>query len=368
MGKPFQPTMILSMPSSSSGLLNTLQRLAPGTPLREALGRIIQHRNGALIVLGYGPAVDSICTGGFQLTDSDFTPARLAELAKMDGAIVLDHQWQKILRVNVHLLPDPAVATQETGARYRTAERVARQTGLPVVAVSEDRRVATLFLGGEKHELQSPTVLAAEVNQELLTLERFRRRLEEAEERLTREEVADLMTYRAVVQVVQRAELVRRIGADIEKDAVGLGGEGGLITLQLADLLHGTTDLRNLVIRDYVRPVTAKRLNQALTQLESLPTVDLSDPDAVAAALGFDHPDSHTRPLGVRLLSQVPRLPEPVRDGIVKHFKDFQKMLNASVDDLDDIAGIGRARATQLRLLFDRMLETIRAWDHSVEL
>ena len=97
MGKPFQPTMILSMPSSSSGLLNTLQRLAPGTPLREALGRIIQHRNGALIVLGYGPAGDSICTGGFQLTDSDFTPARLAELAKMDGAIVLDHQWQKIL-------------------------------------------------------------------------------------------------------------------------------------------------------------------------------------------------------------------------------------------------------------------------------
>jgi diadenylate cyclase len=176
------------------------------------------------------------------------------------------------------------------------------------------------------------------------------------------------MTFRAVVQVVQRAELVRRIGLDIEKDAVGLGGEGGLISLQLADLLYGTTDLRNLVIRDYVRPVTAKRLTQALAQLEALPTADLSDPDAVALALGFDHPDSHTRPLGVRLLSQVPRLPEPVRDGIVKHFKDFQKMLNASVDELDEVAGIGRTRALQLRLLFDRMLETTRAWDHSVEL
>ncbi len=360
--------MILSMPSTSSGLLEILQRLAPGTPLRDALGRIIQHRNGALIVLGFGPEVEGICSGGFQLTDSDFTPARLAELAKMDGAIILDHPWQKILRVNVHLLPDPAVPTQETGARYRTAERVARQTGLPVVAVSEDRRVATLFLGGEKHELQSPTALAAEVNQELLTLERFRRRLDEAEERLTREEVADLMTFRAVVQVVQRAELVRRIGEDIRKVVVGLGGEGGLISLQLADLLYGTNDLRDLVIKDYVRPVTAKRLNQALTKLEALPTVDLSDPDAVAAALGFDHPDSHTRPLGVRLLSQVPRLPTAVRDGIVRHFKDFQKMLNASVDELDEVAGIGRARATQLRLLFDRMLETIRAWDHSVEL
>jgi len=210
--------------------------------------------------------------------------------------------------------------------------------------------------------------LAAEVNQELLTLERFRQRLDEAEERLTREEVADLMTFRAVVQVVQRAELVRRIGQDIEKDAVGLGGEGGLISLQLTDLLYGTTELRNLVIGDYVRPVTAKRLTKALEKLEALPTADLSDPDLVAAALGFDHPDSHTRPLGARLLSQVPRLPAPVRDQIVKHFKDFQKMLNASVDELDEVAGVGRTRALQLRLLFDRMLDTIRAWDHSVEL
>jgi len=360
--------MIVSMASTSSGLLEILQRLAPGTPLRDALGRIIQHRNGALIVLGDGPEVDRLCTGGFELTDSDFTPARVAELAKMDGAIVLDDQWQRIRRVNVHLLPDPAVTTEETGARYRTAERVARQTGRPVVAVSEDRRVATLFLGGEKHELQSPTALAAQVNQELLTLERFRRRLDEAEERLTRAEVADLMTFRAVVQVVQRAELVRRIGEDIEKDAVGLGGEGGLISLQLADLLYGTSDLRNLVLKDYVRPVSAKRLAEALAELEALPTADLSDPDAVADALGFDHPDSHTRPLGVRLLSEVPRLPTAVRDEIVKHFKDFQKMLKASVDDLDQVAGVGRTRALQLRRLFDRMIETIRAWDHSVDL
>lgn len=347
------------------GLLDTLQRLAPGTALREALARIIQHRNGALIVLGMGDEVAGICSGGFELTDTDFTPARLAELAKMDGAIVLDDDWQKILRVNVHLLPDPTVPTQETGARFRTAERVARQTGEPVVAVSEDRRTATVFLGGEKHELQSPTALAAEVNQELLTLERFRRRFEEAVERMGRLELADLVNYRAVVQVVQRAELVRRIGLDIEKDAVGLGGEGGLVTLQLADLLHGVEELRDQVIRDYVRPVAAKRQKEARTALELLATTDLSDPELVGAAVGFDHPDTHTRPLGIRLLAQVPRLPEAVREEIVKHFKDFQNMLHASVDELDEVPGVGRTRALQLRRLFDRMIDSVRIWDHS---
>ncbi len=355
------------MSSKPLGLLQTLQRLAPGTALRDALSRIIQHRNGALIVLGNGDEVTDICSGGFELTDSDFTPARLAELAKMDGAIVLDDPWQKILRVNVHLLPDPAVPTRETGARFRTAERVARQTGKPVVAVSEDRRTATLFLGGDKHELQSPTALAAEVNQELLTLERFRRRFDEAVERLDRLELADLTSYRAVVQVVQRAELVRRIGQDIEKDAVGLGGEGGLVTLQLADLLHGVSDLRNQVIKDYARPVTAKRFAEALRSLERLPTADLSSPELVAGALGFDHPDTHSRPLGIRLLAQVPRLPDAVREEIVKHFKDFQKMLHASVDDLDEVAGVGRTRALQLRRLFDRMIDSIRVWDHPEE-
>ena len=163
----------------TGGITSILERLAPGTALRIAIERIIQQSNGALIVMGWGPQVQSICSGGFQLTDTPFSAARLAELAKMDGAIVLDDDAEVIVRANVHLIPDPALPTVETGSRHRTAERTAAQTGKPVISVSEDRGIATLFLNGDRHELASPTVLAAKVNQALANLERFRHRLQE---------------------------------------------------------------------------------------------------------------------------------------------------------------------------------------------
>jgi diadenylate cyclase len=350
------------MSAAPSSLHEALERLAPGTPLRQAIERIIQQRNGALIVLGDGPAVESICSGGFSLAAAPFAPAKLAELAKMDGAIITDDDVRHIMRANVHLLPDPSVATDETGARHRTAERVARQTGKPVVGVSEDRRIATLFLDGEKHELESPATVAANLNQALHTLERFRRRLDDAEEQLTRLELADLVTVRAVITVLQRAELVRRIGQSISQDAVGLGREGDLMFLQMSDLLHGVGTLRKLVLSDYVSPGRRSRVNAAMRGLEAVSTSDLHDVGTVAIALGFEHPDLRASPRGYRLLAQVPRLPDPTRPALVRHFRGFQRMLHAGVDDLAQVEGIGDARAQQLRHFFDRMIDRTQMW------
>jgi diadenylate cyclase len=349
---------------TSDLFLQTIERLAPGTPLRRALVRIIQEQNGALVVLGNGPEVEAVCSGGFELAHSEFSPARLAELAKMDGAIVIDDAWSTIQRANVHLLPDPSIPTSETGARHRTAERVAVQTGKPVVAVSEDRGVATLFFNTIRQELQDPTAQIASLNQSLSTLERFRRRLDEAEERLTPLEVADLVTYRSVVVLVQRAELVRRIGQSINQDIVGLGGAGGLTHLQLADLLQGVAELRELVVRDYVRPLRAGTAERRLARLEGLPTAQIHDPEIVAAALGFEHLDERAEPLGLRVLDRVPRLPEGIREEVARHFRSFQKMLNASEADLASVSGVGRARAQVLRRVFDRLRESSRTWEH----
>ena len=335
--------------------LHVIEQLAPGSALRAALQRIIQHGNGALVVLGTDSSVESICTGGFVLKDATFTPARLAELAKMDGAIVIDDGYAHILRANTHLLPDADVPTSETGARYRTAERVARQTGKPVVAVSEERHVVTLFVGDMKRELESPRDLTAKINQQLQTLERFRHRLDDAEQRLTRLEVADLVTVRGAVSLGQRAELVRRIGEQIAEDSLGLGQEGGMVSLQHTDLVQGADQIRDLVLRDYVKGV--RNLKAAIRNLEAIPRDDLYSAEKVAAALGLEHPDSTARPLGYRMLSNVPRLPATVQEALVKHFKDLQKMIVASVDELDEVAGVGGTRALELRRYFDRQRE-----------
>jgi diadenylate cyclase len=344
--------------------LQTIERLAPGTPLRRALGRIIQEQNGALVVLGDGPEVEAICSGGFELSRSEFSPARLAELAKMDGAIILDDSWGEILRANVHLLPDPSISTSETGARHRTAERVAAQTGKPVVAVSEDRRVATLFLQTKRQELQDPTDLIRYLNQSLTTLERLRRRLDEAEEKLTPLEVSNMVTYRSVVAVVQRAELVKRIGASINEDIIGLGGVGDLTQLQLTDLLQGVEELRDLVVRDYVRPLRKGTFERRIARLDAVPTAEIHDPEIVAAALGFEHLDERAEPLGLRVLDQVPRFPDSIREAVARYFRSFQKMLNASETKLAAVPGVGKTRAKELRRVLDRLRGSARAWEH----
>jgi diadenylate cyclase len=233
----------------------TLERLAPGTAMRHALERIIQQGKGGLLVLGENSRVRAACSGGFYLNGASFTPARLSELSKMDGGIVLDDNWSEILAANVQFIPDATIETDETGARHRTAERLARETGKPVVAVSEGRRIATLFFGDQKIELAAPTEVAAYVNQELQALERLRSRLDEAGSRLSRLEVTGLASYRAVVTVIQRAELAERLGSVIRDRTRTLGDEGRIATLQLNDLLSGVANIEEMVLHDYLKPL-----------------------------------------------------------------------------------------------------------------
>ena len=51
----------------SDALHVALRLVAPGTPLREGIDRILQANMGALILIGDGPEVLAICSGGFLL-------------------------------------------------------------------------------------------------------------------------------------------------------------------------------------------------------------------------------------------------------------------------------------------------------------
>jgi diadenylate cyclase len=348
-------------PRRSSELLSALASVAPGTPLREGLDRILQASMGALIVVGDGPEVLNICSGGF-LLDAAFSPQRLSELAKMDGAIILAPDASRIARANVHLVPNPNVPTSETGTRHRTAERVARSIDVPVISVSEDMAVIAVYARDRKHALEPIPRLLTRANQALQTLERYKNRLDEVTASLSALEVEDLVTVRDVVTVLQRTEMVRRIAEEIDTDIVELGVDGRLVRLQLEELMGGVDDDRRLVIQDYFHEDSAWHIDEALDSLADLGTEDLLDLKVVGATLhlpgGPVDLDDSLQPRGFRLLAKIPRLPEQVVDRIVARFGNLQKIMRATIDDLDDVSGVGDTRARAIKEGLSRLAES----------
>ncbi|MGH9078141.1 MAG: DNA integrity scanning diadenylate cyclase DisA [Acidimicrobiales bacterium] len=347
---------------SREALVAALGVIAPGQPLRQGLDRILQANKGALIVVGDGPEVLEICSGGL-LLDAEFSPPRLSELAKMDGAIILAADASRIARANVHLVPSPVVPTSETGTRHRTAERVARSIDVPVVAVSEDLGVITVYRGDQKRPLESIPRLLGRANQGLQTLERYRHRLDSVTNALSALEVEDLVTLRDVVSVIQRAEMVRRIAGEVQGSVVELGGDGRLVHLQLEELLAGVDDSRRQVIRDYLQDTKPATLKTAMQGLHDMSTEMLLDVKAVAVTLhlasedGYD-PDTSVRPLGYRLLAKVPRLPAPTINKIVGRYGNLQAILAASVADLHAVDGVSRSTALVVKDGLARLAES----------
>lgn len=343
-----------------AALIEALGTIAPGRPLRDGLDRILQASKGALIIVGDGPEVLSICSGGF-LLDAEFTPQRLAELAKMDGAIILAADASRIARANVHLVPSPNVPTSETGTRHRTAERVARSIDVPVITVSEDMSVITMYRNDDKHVLESVARLLGRANQALSTLERYRDRLDSVTGALTASEVEDLVTLRDVVTVLQRAEMVRRIAEEIEGYIVELGTDGRLVLLQLEELMAGVEDERRQVVRDYGPDDDGYRAGDVVADLAELATDRLLDPSVVGGlVLDTESPDmeSGLEPRGYRLLSRIPRVPESMVVAMVNRFGSLQKVMRSEMDDLLAIPGIDAAAARTIKDGLNRLAET----------
>lgn len=344
-------------------MVAALRVISPGRPLREGLDRILQANKGALVIVGDGPDVLEICSGGF-LVDSSFSPQRMSELAKMDGAIILAGDAGRIARANVHLVPDPTVSTTETGTRHRTAERVARSIDVPVIAVSEDMSVITLYRGVHKHVLASAARLLGRANQALQTLERYRARLDAVTGSLSALEVEDLVTLRDVTTVLQRAEMVHRIAEEVARYIVELGTDGRLIRLQADELLAGVEDDRRDVIRDYLCDESPIAVDGALKALQDLETDRLLDGGAVADSVplaghraGAVDLDASAASRGYRLLGKIPRLPAPVIVNIVARHGSLQKVMRATLDDLASIDGVGELTASTVKDGLARLAE-----------
>jgi diadenylate cyclase len=340
-------------------ILAAVGRIAPGTDLRSAIDDIIRSREGALIVIGDPKELSFLFSGGIQL-DEPFRPQLLYEVAKMDGAIIVNESVSKLAYANVQLMPDPTIPSQETGTRHRTAERVAKQTEALVISISQQRETVTVFVGHSRYQLEPIADVLAKTNQALATLETYRTRLEQVLTRLTALEFQNAVMLDDVLVTLQRAELTTRMAEEIERACVELGEEARLIRMQLEELVADVPDEKAALVYDYHAEGGTDRTREGLEALAGLPYNQLLEFELLAV-LGYPatvNPlDLSVAPRGYRVLSHIPRLPDGVVKRVVATLDGLDGVVRASQRELEAVEGVGSVRAREIREGLRRLQE-----------
>jgi diadenylate cyclase len=341
-------------------LLDAIAKIAPGTGLRDAVDDVIRSHEGALIVVGDPNELSFLYSGGIRL-DAPFRPQLLYELAKMDGAIIVDEAIKRLAWANVQLMPDPTIPSDETGTRHRTAERVAKQTGALVVSVSQQRETVTIFVGPARYQLDPVADVLAKTNQALGTLDTYRQRLEQVLTRLTALEFQNTVVLDDVLVVLQRAEMTSRMAQRITRDCVELGSEGRLIRLQLEELVGDVPGERDAIVRDYAVLGAGDEATDALAELAALSYQELLEFGRLAEVLGYDRGinplDQTVVARGYRTLIHIPRLPEPLVRRVVSNLGSLEAVVRASQRELESVEGVGTVRAREIREGLRRLQE-----------
>ena len=347
-------------PRKDRRLLSALSLVAPGTQLRAGIDDVIRSGHGALIVVGESSDLAFLFSGGMRL-DLPLTPQLLYELAKMDGAIIVNADLTRLVYANVQLMPDPTIASEETGTRHRTAERVAKQTGALVISISQARETVTVFTGDLRYQLGEISDVLARTNQALATLETYRTRLDQGLTRLTALEFQGAVTLDDVLVVLQRAEMTTRMAQEIERNCVELGEEGRLIRMQLDELMEDVPREKAAVVFDYDLSGDPAHSATALEKLAELPYERLVEFEEIAMLLGYPRDanplDYSVVPRGHRVLGHIPRLPEAVIRHVVRDFESLDAVIRASQRDLEAVDGVGSVRAREIREGLRRLQE-----------
>lgn len=346
-------------------IMDVLKFIAPGTPIREGIDNVLRANTGGLIVVGYNEKVKNIVDGGFEINCS-LTPSNLYELAKMDGAIILNELGNKILFANAHLAPDPHVPSTETGMRHRTAERVAKQTKALVIAISQRRNVITLYQGPVRYALKDISVMLTKANQAIQTLEKYKVVFEQSVVNLSVLEFEESVTYNDFLQVLSRLEMVLKIKKELLAYLSELGTEGRLIRLQMNEILTELEETAVLIIKDYAFDRDAKA-REVLLRLQGLVDIDPIEDAGLLKVMGYHgyvHLDEFKCPRGYRILHKIPRLPLVIIENLINNFGGLFKIIAASVEELDEVEGIGEVRARKIKEGFKLIKERLYTERH----
>ena len=339
-------------------ITETLKLIAPGTPIREGLDNILKAKTGALIVIGDSEEVLNLVDGGFKI-NQEYTPSRLYELAKMDGAIVISSDLKTILYANTQLIPSPDIETTETGTRHRTAERTAKQTKELVISISQRRNIITIFKGTTRYVIEESSKVLGKANQAIQTVEKYKAVFDSKLSILNEYEFNDIVTLDNVITAIQRAEMVMKMVEEVQKQIFELGEDGRLIEMQLQELVGDLEEEELLIIKDYISPKKKDKENKALEEIIKLELSELLNKNILAKILGYEYFDNYDEvgvyTKGYRLLNKIPRMPSNIVENLVKSFKSFQHILIADIPTLDKVDGIGEIRARTIKQSLQRM-------------
>jgi len=322
-------------------LINVLKKTAPGTFLRTALDDISRAGLGGLIVAGNNSDILNIINGGFEV-NCKFTPQKLIELCKMDGAVILDSELKKILYANTLLVPDFSIPTDETGTRHKAAERTAKQTNQLVVAISERKKHVTIYKGDFKYVLKSTTEILDRAGETMRMVEKHKEILNELLLNLNVLEFTNLASLSDVILTLQRMEIIERIADIIRRYIIELGLEGTLVKMQLKEFIKGVAEEEMLLLRDYSK----KDALLTKVQLNEIPLEELIEPLNVLKILNYNKIDDSIITKGIRLLSKVPLAQEDLQK-LIDRFGNFQFMLDSPIETLSEVIGDNKSKILQ---------------------
>jgi len=308
-------------------LIDILKKFSPGTSIRTALEDIMRSGMGALIVVDK-EGFSNIVEGGFKV-NCKFSPQRLVELAKMDGAIILSEDLKKILYANTLLFPSIQWSTKETGTRHKAAERTAKQLKTVVIAVSERKNKITIYYKDVNYELEKTSEILRRAAETLQILEKQKEIFNDLMININILEINNLVTISDVCDVLQRIEILKRISDMVKRYLVELGKEGIIVSMRLKELTKNLNKEREMILKDYFKSKSL-RIDSLLEDMNFDFLLETSNLSKVL--FGESH-DKSISPIGIRILSKT-NLSEKEIELLIKNFKTLDKIFDIDNDSL----------------------------------
>ena len=320
-------TKIPEKKDSEKDFLEVLKMISPGTSIRSSLDDLLNAEMGALIVFE-NELTNSVTERGFRI-NSKFSPQKLVELAKMDGAIILSKDGKRILYANALLFPNVGIQTKETGTRHKAAERTAKQTGAIIIAVSERKNKITVYYGDMRYELKGSSEVLRRASETLQVLEKQREIFDYYIMNLNILEIGGPVTVSDVCNVLQRLEIIKRISGIVKRYLIELGKEGTVISMRLKELIGNLGKEEEIILRDYF----GQNYAASMEVLEKMNFDFLLESGNIANMLFGEQYDRTLNPKGWRLLSRT-KILERYVNALVNAFENFNGIISAKTEDL----------------------------------